>query len=197
MKRSCKGSVPASARAWIGLFGAILIGVGALYYPYRYFYRAAFPVVYLELVLRECGEKSLPPSLVLAVIRTESGFNPDAQSGVPARGLMQITQETFEWAQMRIGEMEDLHFDDLFQSDLNIRYGTAILQLHLDEFESMETALCAYHAGRSRAIEWLNHPEYAPDGRTIESIPFEDTSRYVQKVLHTKQIYERLYTYLT
>lgn len=157
------------------------------------FYRAAYPIGYSDLVQLESEKKALPPSLVFAVIRTESGFDPSAQSSAKARGLMQITRDTFDWAQLRTGEKHSLHFDDLFESELNIRYGTAILRLLLDEFGTVENALCAYHAGWGAAKEWLASAEYAPDGRNIQNIPYGDTSRYVKKVVETKKIYETLY----
>ena len=43
------------------------------------------------------AEYELDPLLVYAFIRTESGFDPAATSSVEARGLMQMTEETFIW----------------------------------------------------------------------------------------------------
>lgn len=182
-----------SAPDWILLTLAILAAGVLVYHGCLRFYRAAYPIGYRETVERECGRNGLPPALVYAVIRTESGFNPLAQSGVPARGLMQITRETFEWAQLRLGEEGERHFDDLFDGGENIRYGAAILRLLLDEFGTESNALCAYHAGWGVTQKWLRNPEYAPDGENIERIPYGDTSRYVKKVLETKKAYETLY----
>lgn len=179
--------------AWL-LFGLAMTAAGfLLFLAQRSFYRAAYPMAYSEPVTRHSARSDLPPALVYAIIRTESGFNPLAQSSVPARGLMQITQDTFEWAQLRIGEELPLHYDDLFDSDLNIRYGTAIVRLLLDQYENESNALCAYHAGWGKAGEWLADPLCAPDGHTITYIPYEDTRKYVEKVLRTKRTYEALY----
>lgn len=175
------------------LTGVLLLSVGAVWSGSRQFYYAAYPAGYSKMVLEQSQVQQLPPSLLYAVIRTESGFNPDAQSSVQARGLMQITKDTFEWAQMRTGEKEPLHFDDLYESGLNIRYGSAILRLLLDEFGSETNALCAYHAGWGKTKEWLANKEYAPNGVDITTIPYGDTKRYVAKVLDTKRTYEALY----
>lgn len=180
-------------REWLLLVLAILLAGAVLIAAMRQYYRAAYPTNYSELVLAASEVNDLPPALVYAVIRTESGFNPDAQSHVPAHGLMQITKDTFEWAQMRTGEKEQLRFDDLFGSELNIRYGTAILRLLLEEFGSEQNALCAYHAGWGRTKQWLDDPACAPDGKTVVNIPSSVTRQYVQKVLQTKEIYETLY----
>lgn len=178
---------------WALFLAGILMAGLVIYAAYGRFYRAAYPTGYRDLVAAESARNNLPPSLVFAVIRTESGFDPSAQSSVQARGLMQITKDTFEWAQYRVGEDRILHFDDLFESDLNVRYGAAILRLLLDEFGTEANALCAYHAGWGKAKEWLSDPACAPDGENITNIPYGDTRRYVAKVLQTKQVYETLY----
>jgi soluble lytic murein transglycosylase len=164
-----------------------------LFYASRQFYRAAYPIHHEEIILRESARNGLSPAFVYAVIRTESGFDPAAESSVKARGLMQITPETFEWVRGKLKEEDEVTFEDLYETEENIRYGTALLGMHLAEFDSERSALCAYHAGRTRTLEWLRDPEISPDGETIETIPFGDTSRYVEKVLRTKETYENLY----
>lgn len=172
---------------------AILIAVIPLRYGYISFYRAAYPIHYSGLVHDLSVKNGLPPALVFAVIRTESGFNPDARSSVEARGLMQITKDTFEWARFRENETEDLAFEALFDSEVNIRYGTAILRLLIEEFDSVENALCAYHAGWGNVKKWLGNPDLSADGERIDRIPFQDTAYYVDRVLQTKRMYEKLY----
>lgn len=157
-----------------------------------FFYRSAYPLKYKEAVEAESRANSLPPSLVYAVIRTESGFNPDALSSVGAAGLMQITKDTLDWTLYRLGE-EEKAFDILFDGEENIKYGAALLKLLINEFGSVENALCAYHAGWGNAKNWLSRTEYSPDGVTIENIPFGDTKKYVKKVLETQRMYESLY----
>ena len=49
----------------------------------------------------EC--RDLDPLLIYTVIRTESGFDPMAESEVGARGLMQITEVTFDWIKSHYG----------------------------------------------------------------------------------------------
>ena len=173
----------------------IVIGYFALRQAFLCFYRAAYPAGYRAVVLEQSAAHKLEPELVFAVIYSESGFRPEAVSSVEARGLMQITKDTFEWAQYRIKETRQLHFDDLFETELNIRYGTAILSLLLEEFGTESNALCAYHAGWGNAKKWLADPACSTDGKNIENIPFGDTGRYVDKVLKTKEIYQRLYSF--
>jgi soluble lytic murein transglycosylase len=156
--------------------------------------RAAYPLKYAEEVLSQSEATGVPPELLFAVIRTESGFDPNAQSAVPARGLMQLTQDTFEWVRYRLHEEGEYVYEDMFTPETNIRYGAELLRLLRDELGSDLNVLCAYHAGRGNALEWLQDPAYAKDGEIVE-IPFQDTRRHVKKALETKQIYQDLYDF--
>ena len=178
---------------WVLLLGALaVILVVASVWGYRFYMERMYPIQYQEWVEQYSQEYGVPKSLVYSVIRSESSFRPDAESSVGARGLMQITEQTFQWAQMRHNLTEET-FDDLFDPQINIRYGTYILSLLLEEFGSVQNALCAYHAGWGVTQEWLADPEITPDGTTITNIPYGDTRAYVRKVLDTQEIYRELY----
>lgn len=155
-------------------------------------YRSIYPCKFSQLVEDACEERGVPPSLVYAVIKNESSFRPDAVSSVGARGLMQLTEETFEWVKDRMGTEET--FEDMFDPEVNIRYGTYLLSVLLSEFKSQQNALCAYHAGWGSVKKWLADPNYAPDGQQVEIIPFADTDYYVDKVQKTAAIYQELYS---
>ena len=73
----------------------------------RQFYRAAYPLGYQSIVEPMAAEKDLDPALVYAVIRTESSFSATARSSVDARGLMQLTPDTFQWVRYRLGERSE------------------------------------------------------------------------------------------
>jgi soluble lytic murein transglycosylase len=171
------------------VFAALLIGYGL-----GRFEKAAYPLKYAEEVMSQSEATGIPPELLFAVIRTESGFNPRAQSAVPARGLMQITQDTFEWVRYRLHEEEKYVYEDMFTPEVNIRYGAELLKLLREELGSDLNVLCAYHAGRGNALEWLKDPAYSKDGEIVE-IPFGDTRRHVSKALETKRIYQDLYDF--
>ena len=153
-----------------------------------------YPLEYAEFVDEQSEIYNVDKALVYAVIRTESSFNPEAVSSIGARGLMQITESTFEWAQMKLGgEFSDDSYDDLFDPETNIKYGTFLLSAFIKEFGSIDNALCAYHAGWGNAKSWLKDPECSPDGENITSIPFKDTNWYVNKINEVMDKYKSLY----
>lgn len=175
-------------------FPGVLLGCLALcFLGLRQYYRAAYPRGYQPIVEQEAAASGLDPALVYAVIRSESGFAPAAQSPVDARGLMQLTPDTFQWIRYRLGEEGGVPSEVLYQPEENVRYGCANLGLLLREFGGEAEALAAYHAGRGSVSRWLEDSRYSGDGESLDVIPYGDTNRYVKKVLETREVYHRLY----
>lgn len=150
-----------------------------------------YPRRFSGTVSREAEEFGVPEPLVYAVIRAESGFDPNARSRADARGLMQLTGETFRWI---AGEHPPENGGtDRYDPDDNVHCGCALLRRLLDHYGEPETALAAYNAGMGNVDKWLSQPEHSGDGRTLSSIPFPETAAYVKKVMKNWRIYERLY----
>lgn len=152
-----------------------------------------YPIKYQETVEAVAQEYDLPPSLLYAVIHTESGFRPDARSSADAKGLMQITDDTYNWARQigKTGEKKDTSV--LYDPEKNIRYGGLILRLLYKEFDNTETVLAAYNAGQGHVRSWLMNPDYSEDGNQLDDIPFSETKQYVRRVLRTQKRYQRFY----
>lgn len=155
--------------------------------------RVLYPQKYTDYVEKYSAEYDVPQDLIYAVIKCESGFNPKAESNIGALGLMQITPETFDWAQSKLDGSVNLDDSKLYDEETNIKYGVYLLRLHLTEFEDERVALAAYHAGRGQVNNWLNDTDVSSDGKTIDEIPYSDTKSYVDKVVATKKIYFNIY----
>ena len=168
----------------------ILIGVCAAA-TYQTVQKSLYPLKETELVEQYSREYGVPDYLIYAVINTESGFDPQAVSDLGALGIMQMTPDTFDWLQSKTGdELED---EALFNKETSIRYGALFLSMLLREFGDERTAVAAYHAGRGRVNEWLENPDYAPDGEKLTTIPTKDTAHYVYKVSRAVEKYKKLY----
>ena len=83
--------------------------------------RWEYPIQYQEYVTYYADKYDLDPLMLYTFIRTESNFDPRAESDAGARGLMQITEVTFDWIKSKIAPTEPLTFEDLFDPETNIR----------------------------------------------------------------------------
>lgn len=171
----------------------IVLAISVFKVAQEKYYQKLYPMEYKELVQKYSKEYNVPEMLIFSVIKNESSFNKDAISSIGARGLMQMTEEAFEWTLYREGEGATYTFDDLFTPEISIKYGTYMLSLLLDEFEDEKTALAAYHAGRGKVNEWLANEEYSKDAKTLDTIPYKDTNWYVENTLKTKETYQKIY----
>lgn len=98
------------------------------------FYRVSL----LKSIHAEATRAGLSPSLVLAVIQVESGFDRFAVSRSGARGLMQV----MPFWKKEIGHPQD----DLFYPPTNLRYGCTILRYYLKRFDNdVAPALAQYN----------------------------------------------------
>ncbi len=89
---------------------------------------------------RAAHEVGLDPLLVLAVISIESRFNPIAESGMGAKGLMQIIPK-FHLDKLRVMGGEDAVFDP----ESNIHVGARILQEYVYRTGTLEAGLQFYN----------------------------------------------------
>ena len=153
-----------------------------------------YPRTYQELIETYSAEYDVDPYLVYAVCKIESNFDPKAQSNVGARGVMQMMEPAFDWVQYRMGDESGTTYDQMYQPEVAVQYGTCMLSLLQKEMgEDERVILASYHAGMGVVQAWLEDPAYSSDGETLDTIPYSDTNWYVEKVLETKAIYQQLY----
>ncbi|MEG0177547.1 lytic transglycosylase domain-containing protein [Anaerorhabdus sp.] len=144
-------------------------------------------------VVREMSEKyNVDENLIYAIMRQESKYKSDAVSKADARGLLQITEPTFDWLKMKMNDSETV-YDDLFDPSINIRYGAYFLSLLRNEFEQTATQLAGYNAGLNITKTWLSDDQYSKDGKSLLVIPYPETKTYVKIVLENYKIYEEIY----
>ncbi len=178
------------------LFFAILIIALIIFAAFKYedIYRKwVYPIKYENYVEKYSEEYGVDKYLIYAIINTESGFDSDAQSNVGARGLMQLMDNAYDWVKYRMGDERELTYDDMYNAEYNVQYGTYLLKLLYDEYGSYNETIAAYHAGRGAVNGWLENKEYSNDGEVLDKIPSRDTNHYVSKVMKAYEAYINLY----
>jgi soluble lytic murein transglycosylase len=153
-----------------------------------------YPKKFEQYVTHYADEYDLDENIIYAIINTESGFNPSAVSNVGARGLMQIMEDAFSWTKSRMNEDDGVTYDDMYNPELNIKYGAYLFCLLYDEYGDYETALAAYHSGRGNVNELLQNSENSSDGLVLDkNIPSRATAHYVDKVMTSFENYTEIY----
>ena len=123
-------------------------------------HKAVNPGLYKSVIEGLASKYDIPSKLLMSVVHSESGFNPDATSSTGAIGLMQLMP----------GTARDLGVDPTDPMQ-NLEGGTRYLKQQLDRFGSVPLALAAYNAGPGAVKKYGGVP------------PFKETRDYVDKVM--------------
>ena len=141
--------------------------------------------------IKQAAEKhGLPPELVRALIRKESGFDPYAKGKAGEIGLMQILPSgaVADWA--RVNQKKVPSGSQLYNVKLNLEIGCWYLGRALNKWKNYrcgtELALAEYNAGAKNASRWK--PD-TPDGDVVSRIDFPLTCNYVKTIMKNYRKY--------
>jgi soluble lytic murein transglycosylase len=153
----------------------------------------AYPRAYGHAVESPNRDTAVPATLLYALIRAESAFDPEARSHAGALGLTQVIPPTARATAERIG-LDPFRFRMLTEPEISVRVGSAYLGWLLERFEgNVPLAVAAYNAGEDAVDRWLARRGHLPVDAFIEEIPFHETNRYTRRVLSFWAIYRVLY----
>ena len=156
-------------------------------------YRYAYPLYRYKQVKALSKRYRIPAALIYSVIRAESFYKEDAVSFAGAIGLMQIMPATGKWVYER-SKMSKSYKFDLFSPEINLEIGVRFLSDLYRQFDgNVVLAAAAYNAGGSRVKRWTKNKKINDWVRFSHFIPYDQTERYVRKVIRNLQAYRTLY----
>ncbi|KXI29244.1 transglycosylase SLT domain-containing protein [Paraglaciecola hydrolytica] len=170
---------------------------------------------YLKEVIQQSKRWELQPSLLLSIIHTESYFNPQAKSHIPAFGLMQIVPRSasIDVNRFLFDKDEAMAEAYLYSPQQNIETGVAYVHIlnsrYLkginDPLSRMYCTVAAYNTGSGNVAKTFNKDKsrninnalkiingLSPEQvyqRLVEDLPYEETRNYLNKVINRKSIY--------
>ncbi|MBI5005719.1 MAG: DUF3393 domain-containing protein [Nitrosomonadales bacterium] len=175
---------------------------------------------YASTVRKHSDTTSVSRSLIFAVIKTESSFNPYAVSSAPAYGMMQLVPSSGGREAYRKAKGQDAmpSKEYLFDADNNIELGSTYLSVLLNDSPLREIrdpvareycAIAAYNTGPSNvfrafsklsgkarqeeALDRINAMKADEVYDTLRTkLPYEETRGYVAKVVDAKKRYATL-----
>jgi soluble lytic murein transglycosylase len=154
--------------------------------------RLAYPLPFSDDLLAEARARALPATLLAALVRQESRFEPSARSSAGALGLTQVMPETGRQIAGWLG-VSGFSPEDLYEPAMALRFGAAYLGRQLDRFDGRAwPALAAYNGGPGNADRWWEASGGDLD-RFAEGIDFTETRRYVKLVAEHEAHYRRLW----
>lgn len=179
---------------WLAVFCLLGGGIYAASHPYfgQAVQELRLPLRHEDIIRQQSREKGIDPSLIAAVIHTETHFRP-RESPAGAVGLMQITPATARYIAQKSGGVR-FETGDLASPQINIAYGTYYLRYLLRRFDAnVILGLAAYNGGEGNVERWVAEARAQGRELAVADIPFPETRAYVGKVLDAQAKYRTQY----
>lgn len=154
------------------------------------------PLAFEPLVRAEAESAGLEPELLWSIMRIESTFNRHAISPAHALGLMQILPRTGRLIARQSGAT-GFEVADLLTPRRGLDFAAWYLRALSDRFHGQAPlVIAAYNGGPHNVAHWITRRADAgsplPLDEFVEEIPFEETYRYVHRVLASLAVYRAL-----
>ncbi len=152
-----------------------------------------YPAPYRLLMVSEAKKQGLDPRLVLAIMKQESRFKPNAKSPSAARGLLQLTIDAAQKYAPRSG-IKQVTEDSLYRPEVAIPIGCEYLGELSRMFAGLPEAIAAaYNGGEDNVARWLARSNQNDEGVFAAEVGFTESKNYVFKVMSYFRAYRQLY----
>ncbi len=167
-------------------FSALLDGIKG----YEDFRTLKYPVCFVDYIDSSSRRWNVPRLMLLAVMREESSFDPQAESSAGAVGLMQIMPGTANWIFSRLRmkvETEEALRDPALSISGGAWYLSRLLRL---SHGSVAGAAALYNAGEGKMKAWMNRAKpWKHELLSMELIGPRETRNFARRVINSLSIY--------
>lgn len=168
----------------------LLLILAIVYIAANFYITYKYPIKYEKVIDQVSAEVGIDKSLVLAIIKTESGFDTNAVSKKKALGLMQVIPETIQYVSQKYNI--DVGINDIFTPEHNILIGSLYLKNLIERFGSTDRAILAYNAGPSVVRKWIENGIEDINDDDYNWVPYQETRNYIKKVHDARKGYQFL-----
>ena len=171
---------------------------------------------YVAFAERESQVNDIPAPLIMAIMHSESAFNPKAKSAVPAYGLMQIVPQTagHDVNKLLRNIDEPMQVADLYVPQINVETGSAYLNIldkrYLKAIKNDQSRLyctiAAYNTGAGNVARVFNKDGARNINKAakiinklsaeevyqqlLAKLPYDETKHYLQRVNSRIALYQ-------
>lgn len=155
--------------------------------------RLLYPRYFHSFIVEDAQRYETDSTLVLAIMREESRFNPRAKSQAAARGLLQFIITTARDIGRGVG-LVDVAPEDLYDPRIIIRLGAKYISELAAQFDGNRYRVtAAYNAGPKQVALWTRMQPAAGNDYFLTAVNFDETKHYVRKVMNSYERYREIY----
>ncbi|MBK8171460.1 MAG: lytic transglycosylase domain-containing protein [Sandaracinaceae bacterium] len=145
-------------------------------------WHAAYPRPWQDIVDSEARARNVPEDYLYAIMRQESGYDPDVVSIADAIGLLQLLPSTASRVAEGINERADRQ--DLFDPRINIHLSAVYTgNLYRTFSQQAPLSIGAYNAGAPRMQRWVSTSTTDELDLFVERIAVDQTRNYIRRVM--------------
>lgn len=153
-----------------------------------------YPAPYRSALLEAAPPRGVDPRFVLAIMRQESRFRPEAKSVSAARGLLQFIPSTANEIARQLG-LRDFSQDDLYNPRTAVLFGSQYMGNLFRQFPDQPQAVAAsYNGGEDNVERWISRARSNDPDLYVPEIGFTQAKDYVFKVMPNFWVYQSLYS---
>jgi soluble lytic murein transglycosylase len=153
-----------------------------------------YPLAYQQIILEQAKRQNFDPLLMVALVKQESAFDPDATSSVGAIGLTQVMPDTGKGIATNL-DKPSFQNSDLYRPYTALEFGAYYLAARLKDFDGNPyQALAAYNGGAGNVYRWNDEaPSTTNFDNWLDNIDFPETRTYVEIIYANYYMYRQIY----